>query len=213
MALVEINKRYSDLALDDCCLSCGKAIDYSKPQKGEMCLDLGSGRGTDVIRMAEEVGKEGVVYGLDIAEGMLKKAENMAKKLGVENAKFLKSELENIPLEDSSIDLVISNCTINHATDKQLVWNEIYRVLKNDGRFIVSDIYSKQVVPEKYRTDPQAVSECWGGAVTRDEYMLQLEKAGFNKIEIIEESKPYPKGEIEVSSFTIRGFKSKGCCN
>jgi arsenite methyltransferase len=213
MALVEINNRYSKLAVDDCCLSCGGAIDYSKPKPGEVCLDLGSGRGTDVLRMAEEVGETGFAYGLDISDGMLKKAENTARKMGVDNIKFMKSELESIPLEDKTVNLIISNCTINHAEDKQLVWNEIYRVLKKGGRFVVSDIYSTKPVPEKYKNDPQAISECWGGSVTKELYMEQLKKAGFNKVDILEESKPYPKGEIEVSSFTLQGFKEKGCCN
>lgn len=213
MALVEINNRYSKLAVDDCCLSCGGAIDYSKPKPGEVCLDLGSGRGTDVLRMAEEVGEDGFAFGLDISDGMLKKAESTAKKMGIGNVKFMKSELENIPLDDNTINLIISNCTINHAEDKQLVWNEIYRVLKKGGRFVVSDIYSTIPVPEKYKNDPQAISECWGGSVTKDLYIEQLKNAGFVNVDILEESKPYPKGEIEVSSFTIQGFKEKGCCN
>ncbi len=213
MALIEINNRYSILAEDNCCLSCGGAIDYSKPQKGEICLDLGSGRGTDVLRMAEEVGGDGFAFGIDIADGMLIKAKSTARKLGVSNVKFIQSELEKIPVEDSSIDLVISNCTINHANDKQTVWNEIYRILKTTGRFVVSDIYSTKPVPEKYKTDPQAVSECWGGSETKEVYMGQLKNSGFERVEILEESKPYDKGEIEVVSFTIRGFKKKGCCN
>jgi arsenite methyltransferase len=213
MALVEINKRYSELATETCCLSCGGAIDYSKPQKGEICLDLGSGRGTDVLRMAEDVGKEGFVYGIDISDGMLKTAENTAEKLKVKNVKFIKANLEKFPLEDNSIDLVISNCTINHAPDKQLVWNEIFRVLKPGGRFVVSDIFSTLPVPEKYKNDLQAVSECWAGSVTRKVYMNQLKNAGFLSVEVLEESKPYPKGEIEVCSFTIKAFKKKSCCN
>lgn len=213
MSLTEINKRYSDLAVDDCCLSCGGAIDHSKPQKGEVCLDLGSGRGTDVIRMAEEVGGNGFSYGLDIADGMLAKAEATARKMGVLNVKFIKSELENIKLDKDLVDLVISNCTINHAKDKQLVWNEIYRVLKPGGRFVVSDIYSSIPVPEKYKNDPEAIAECWGGSETKEAYLSQLSTAGFMDIQIIEESKPYSKGEIEVSSFTIKGFKAKACCN
>jgi ubiquinone/menaquinone biosynthesis C-methylase UbiE len=186
MALIEINNRYSELAVDTCCLSCGGAIDHSRPNLGEICLDLGSGRGTDVLRMAEEVGNEGYVYGLDISDGMLKKSKSTAKKMGVDNVRFIKSELEIIPLSNDSIDLVISNCTINHAEDKQQVWNEIYRVLKESGRFVVSDIYSEEQVPEEYRNNPEAIAECWAGAVTRTVYMEQLEKAGFEKIEIIE---------------------------
>ena len=213
MALVEINKRYSELAVDTCCLSCGGAIDYSKPQPGEICLDLGSGRGTDVLRMASEVGEEGYAYGLDISDGMLEKAQNTARKMGVNNARFMKSDLEIIPLADNTIDLIISNCTINHASDKQLVWSEIYRVLKDQGRFVVSDIYSTMAVPEKYRNDPEAIAECWAGAVTREEYMHQLAIAGFTNVDILEESAPYDKGEIQVCSITIRAYKNKGCCN
>lgn len=213
MALVEINNRYSVLANESCCLSCGGAIDYSKPQQGETCLDLGSGRGTDVLRMAEDVGEKGYVYGIDISDGMLQKAASTALKMNIGNVKFIKAELDKLPLEDNSIDLIISNCTINHASNKQLVWNEIYRILKTGGRFVVSDIYSTLPVPEKYKNDPQAVSECWAGSVTREVYMNQLKIAGFANVEILEESKPYPKGEIEVSSFTIRAFKKKSCCN
>lgn len=212
MALIEIKNRYSMLAQENCCLSCGGAIDYSKPQKGEVCMDLGSGRGTDVLRMAEEVGSEGFVFGVDIAEGMLKKAKSTSKKLGISNVKFIQSELEEISVEDSSIDLIISNCTINHAKDKQAVWNEIFRMLKTTGRFVVSDIYSTKPVPEKFKADPQAISECWGGSQTKEVYMEQLQNAGFGSIEILEESQPYPKGEIEVVSFTIRGYKRKNCC-
>jgi arsenite methyltransferase len=213
MALAEINERYSVLASESCCLSCGGAIDYSKPKTGEICLDLGSGRGTDVLRMANEVGEKGFVFGLDISEGMLNKAEGTAKKMNVSNVKFIKAELENIPLEDNTIDLVISNCTINHASDKQLVWNEIYRILKKGGRFVISDIYSVQPVPENFKTDSKAISECWGGSVTRTEYMSQLENAGFLSVEVLEESKPYGKGEIEVCSFTLRAYKKKCCGN
>lgn len=213
MALSEINKRYSELAVDNCCLSCGGAIDYSKPQLGETCVDLGSGRGTDVLRMAQEVGEKGFVYGIDISDGMLRKARSTAKKMDVKNVEFLQSELESLPVNNDSVDLLISNCTINHAADKQQVWNEVYRILKNGGRFVVSDIYASAPVPEKYKNDPVAISECWGGSITRDEYLKQLTNAGFKNIEIIEESTPYDKGEIQVSSMTIRGDKVTSCCN
>jgi len=200
-----INVRYSGLAEKSCCLSCGGAVNHARPQKNEICLDLGSGRGNDVLRMAEE---GNFAYGLDVSDGMLKKAEKTAARLGVTNVKFIKSRLEVIPLENESIDLVISNCTLNHAADKQAVWNEIYRVLKEGGRFVVSDIYASQTVPEEYRNDPEAVAECWAGSVTRAVYMATLHKAGFKAIEILEESDPYRKGEIHVSSFTIKGVKS-----
>jgi ubiquinone/menaquinone biosynthesis C-methylase UbiE len=172
---------------------------------------LGSGRGTDVLRLADEVGETGFVYGVDVSDGMLKKAEKNAEKLGVTNVKFIKSELEDIKIETGTVNLVISNCTINHASDKLKTWSEIKRILKKGGRFVVSDIYSIGEVPEEYRTDPQAVAECWAGATTKQEYLDTLTKVGFKDIEILEESAPYPKGKIQVASFTIAG-KTK-CCN
>jgi ubiquinone/menaquinone biosynthesis C-methylase UbiE len=213
MPLIEIDNRYSQLAETSCCLSCGGAINYSQAAPGEVCLDLGSGRGTDVLRLAEEAGESGFAYGLDISEGMLEKARKTAEKFLFKNVEFIKSELEVIPLPDNSVDLVISNCTINHAADKQAVWNEIFRVLKDNGRFVVSDIYSTAPVPNEYHDDPVAVSECWAGAVTKQEYLGTLKNAGFNNVEILEESLPYPKGKIDVVSFTIKSHKKiKKCC-
>jgi ubiquinone/menaquinone biosynthesis C-methylase UbiE len=208
----EINKRYSELAESECCLSCGGAINYTDPVDGEVCVDLGSGRGTDVIRLAEKVGPAGFAYGIDISEGMIRKATETAARLGVKNVKFISSPLESIALEDGIADIVISNCTINHASDKQLVWNEIFRILKNGGRFVVSDIYSTASVPEEYRNDPVAVSECWAGSVTRDVYLGQLNSAGFSSVTVLEESAPYDKGKIKVASWTIAGSKPAGKC-
>lgn len=205
----EINKRYSTLAESSCCLSCGGAINYAEAQINEVCCDLGSGRGTDAMRLAGIVGKKGYVYGIDISDGMVRKSNETVKKLGLQNIQFRLSSLENTGLMNDIADLVISNCTINHSYDKQAVWNEVYRILRKGGRFIVSDIYSEFPVPDKYRNDPVAVSECWAGSVTRDEYLIQLEKAGFDFVEILEESEPYRKGEIMVSSWTIKGIKTK----
>ncbi len=203
----EIKKRYSDLADTTCCLSCGGALNHSNARSNEVCVDLGSGRGTDVLRLAEIVGDGGFVYGIDISEGMIKKSTDTAKHLGVLNVEFLHSELENIVLKNNIADLVISNCTINHSGDKQAAWNEIFRILKKGGRFVVSDIYSLNPVPDEYRNDPVAISECWAGSVTRSEYLDNLNNAGFSAINIIEESKPYEKGKVMVSSWTIEGFK------
>jgi len=206
-----IDLRYSELAETSCCLSCGGAANHAEPKPGEICVDLGSGRGTDVIRMAEEVGTTGHVYGVDISGGMLEKARKTAAKLGVENVTFLEAELEAIPLEDQSVDLVISNCTINHAADKEAVWEEIFRILKKGGRFVVSDIYSTEPVPAQYRNDPEAIAECWAGSVTRDEYVMHLADAGFKDVRILEESEPYEKGSIKVVSWTIFGTRPSGC--
>ncbi len=207
-----INLRYSGLASESCCLSCGGAFGYAEPQSGECCIDLGSGRGTDVLRLAEKAGEKGHVFGLDASDGMLDIARKTAGKLGISNVSFVKSDLEKIALPDAIADLVISNCTINHAKDKPKVWKEIYRILKPGGRFVVSDIYATSPVPEECQNDPVAVAECWAGAVSRDEYLGTLVQEGFARIKILEESKPYNKGKIEVASFTIFGKKESTCC-
>jgi arsenite methyltransferase len=213
MSYIEINRRYSDLAESSCCLSCGGAVNYSEVREGEICVDLGSGRGTDAIRLAENVGSGGRVYGIDISEGMIQKARNTASRLEVSNVEFIQSTLEKINLEDNCADLIISNCTINHSSDKQKVWNEVFRILKKGGRFVVSDIYALGQVPEEYRNDPVAISECWAGSVTRNEYLEQLRRACFSEIKILEESSPYEKGKVVVSSWTIAGKKPTGKCS
>jgi arsenite methyltransferase len=204
----EINKRYSVLAESTCCLSCGGALNHAEAGLNEICVDLGSGRGRDVMRLAEKVGKDGFVFGIDISEGMVQKAKSTAERLGVTNVEFILSPLEGIKLKNNVADLVISNCTINHATDKQVVWNEVFRILKKGGRFVVSDIYSTSPIPVEYKNDPVAIAECWAGSVTRDEYLEQLINAGFSSIRIIEESAPYEKGKVIVASWTIYGVKS-----
>jgi ubiquinone/menaquinone biosynthesis C-methylase UbiE len=203
-----IDIRYTSLSKSSCCLSCGGAINYAHPEAGETCLDLGSGRGTDCIRLAEQVGPTGYVFGIDISDGMIEKAKQNVAEKGITTIEFIKSPIEIIPKPDNSVNLIISNCTLNHANDKNAVWKEVFRVLKKQGRFVVSDIYSLEPVPAKYSNDPVAVSECWAGAITRDEYLQILTNTGFTNIEILEESKPYEKGQIVVSSFTIRGYKS-----
>jgi arsenite methyltransferase len=218
MEYTEINKRYSELADSGCCLSCGGAISHSDAKHGEVCVDLGSGRGTDVIRLADIVGSEGFVYGIDISDGMILKSSNTARQLGVTNVAFIRSPLEKINLDDSLADLVISNCTINHASDKQGVWREVFRILNDGGRFVVSDIYSTSPVPEEFRNDPVAIAECWAGSVTRNEYLEQLNNSGFINIRVLEESEPYKKGKIKVSSWTVSGEKparniTGGCQN
>lgn len=212
--VAEIAQRYSTLAETSCCLSCGGAAERAKPTTGEVCVDLGSGRGTDALRMADEVGSDGFVWGIDIADGMLEKARATAARLGATNVRFEKAELEHLPIPNQSVDLVISNCVLNHARDKAAVWSEIHRILKPGGRFVVSDIFSSVPVPDKFRLDPEAVAECWAGADTREVYLRTVQNAGFSDISVLEESAPYPKGSIEVSSFTLQGWKPKArrCC-
>lgn len=212
MDTIEIERRYSGLAEQECCLSCGGAIDLSQPQPGETCVDLGCGKGTDLIRLREAVGEQGSVYGIDISEGMLEKAKKNVEKFGYANVHLVRSELEKLQLESGIANLVISNCTINHASNKRAVWSEIKRVLKKGGRFVISDIYATEPVPERYANDPVAVAECWAGAITKDDYMSILNETGFKNITILEESKPYKKGEVVVVSFTVSARTPSCCC-
>jgi ubiquinone/menaquinone biosynthesis C-methylase UbiE len=213
MNTIEIAGRYSELANDTCCLSCGGAVDRSEAKPYEVCIDLGSGRGTDVLRLSEEVGESGFVYGIDVTQEMIRKATSTAAKMGVENVKFIQADLEQIPLEDEIAHLIISNCTLNHVSNKPKVWAEIYRLLKNGGRFVISDIYSSEPVPAEYANDREAVAECWAGSIPKAEYIEIIKRNGFKNFEILEESQPYPKGKIQVSSFTITAQKDEfSCC-
>lgn len=212
MDTVEINNRYTYLANDTCCLSCGGAVDKSEAKAGEVCVDLGSGRGTDVLRLAEVVGEQGFVYGVDVTDEMIRKAGKTANKMGVKNVEFIKADLESIPLKEGLADLIVSNCTLNHVSDKESVWKEIFRMLKNGGRFVISDIYSIGDVPEEYRTDPEAVAECWAGSIPRKAYFDVMKRAGFPDVKVLEESSPYSKGAIEVCSFTITATKDEFSC-
>lgn len=212
MNTIEIAGRYTALANDTCCLSCGGAAEKSEAKLNEVCIDLGSGRGTDVLRLSEEVGEGGFVYGVDVTEEMVRKASSTASKMGVKNVKFILADLEQIPLESEIAHLIISNCTLNHVSNKTKVWSEIYRLLKNGGRFVISDIFSNEPVPEEYANDPAAVAECWAGSITKKEYIAIIKNAGFKDFRILEESQPYAKGKIEVSSFTITAVKDEYSC-
>ena len=209
--LEAIDVRYSGLSEKACCLSCGGAADLSAAAPGEVCVDLGSGQGADVLKLAGIVGRAGFAYGVDTSAGMLRRAKRTAEKMGVTNVAFIESTFEDIELPDATANLVISNCSINHAPNKPRVWAEVFRILKPGGRFVVSDIYALETVPDIYRSDPEAVAECWAGAVTKPEYLKTLKNTGFTGIAILEESLPYDKGEIRVASFTIAG-KRPGCC-
>jgi arsenite methyltransferase len=207
-----IEARYQELAASTCCLSCGSAVALCDAKPGQVCVDLGSGRGTDVLRLAEAVGPEGHAYGVDVTDAMIESAVQTAKKLGITNATFLSGTLEELPLPAAAADWIMSNCVLNHATDKARTWREIARVLKPGGRFVVSDIYAVGEIPEEYRNDPAYVAECWAGAVSRDEYLAHIAQAGLVEVVVMEEGAPYEKGKATVASFTVSGRRPGGCC-
>jgi SAM-dependent methyltransferase len=165
-------------------LGCGNPTALAELKPGETVLDLGSGGGIDVILSARRVGPEGKVYGLDMTDEMLEVARENQRTAGVQNVEFLKGEIENIPLPDGSVDVVISNCVINLSPDKTLVIREAFRVLKPGGRFAVSDVIARGAIPDEIRRDAELWAGCIAGTLEEADYRGRLEKAGFERIEI-----------------------------
>jgi SAM-dependent methyltransferase len=165
-------------------LGCGNPTALAKLNPGETVLDLGSGGGIDVLLSARRVGPTGKVYGLDMTDEMLALARDNQKKAGVENVEFMKGEIENIPLPDNSVDVIISNCVINLSADKDRVFREAFRVLKPGGRFAVSDVVVKGEVPVEVRKNVELWIGCIAGALQDQEYASKLSAAGFDAVEI-----------------------------
>ena len=163
---------------------CGNPTALAEVNPGEVVLDLGSGAGLDVLLSAKRVGPNGKAYGLDMTDEMLKAARSNQVKAGIDNAEFLKGHIEEIPLPDNTVDLIISNCVINLSGDKDKVLREAFRVLKPGGRFAVSDIVLKKSLPEKAKTDIMAWAGCIAGALLDQEYQDKLAAAGFENIEV-----------------------------
>ena len=181
----KIQKRYTQEAQDNDGLSCGSNIAFLNISPGECILDLGCGCGNETIDAAKLTGSEGVSYGMDITDAMIIKAASMAETMGLSNAKFVKGNIEELPFEDESFDAIMSNCVINHAKDKKKVYQEIFRVLKRGGRFVVSDAVTKEPLPDDVKSDPEAWAQCYGGAVTEQEYLESIRSSGFDKIKIL----------------------------
>jgi arsenite methyltransferase len=165
-------------------LGCGNPTALAKLEPGEIVLDLGSGGGIDVLLSARRVGPSGKAYGLDMTDQMLALARENQRKAGVENVEFLKGEIENIPLPENSVDVVISNCVINLSADKGRVLREAFRVLKAGGRFTVSDVVTRGEVPAAIRQSMLLWVGCIAGALDEQEYAAKLAAAGFERIDI-----------------------------
>jgi arsenite methyltransferase len=165
-------------------LGCGNPTALAELKAGETVLDLGSGGGIDVLLSARRVGPTGKAYGLDMTDEMLALAEENKRKSGLTNAEFLKGEIENIPLPENSVDVIISNCVINLSGDKDRVLQEAFRVLKPGGRFAVSDVVVRGNVPAEIKKSMELWVGCVAGALTDDEYKTKLAKAGFDSVDI-----------------------------
>lgn len=165
-------------------LGCGNPTALAQLKSGETVLDLGSGGGIDALLSARRVGAAGKAYGLDMTDEMLALAEDNKRKAGMENVEFLKGEIENIPLPDSSMDVIISNCVINLSVDKDKVLREAFRVLRPGGRFAVSDVVTRGEILPEIRQSVLAWVGCIAGALEENEYRKKLVACGFEQIEI-----------------------------
>jgi arsenite methyltransferase len=165
-------------------LGCGNPTALAELKPGEIVLDLGSGGGIDVLLSAKRVGPTGKAYGLDITDEMLGLAHENQKESAVENVEFLKGEIENIPLPNNSVDVIISNCVINLSADKDRVISEAFRVLKPGGRFAVSDVVFRGEVPVEVRHNVELWVGCIAGAMQEGEYIQKLARAGFVDISV-----------------------------
>ena len=212
-------------------LGCGNPTALAELKAGESVLDLGSGGGIDVLLSARRVGPTGKAYGLDMTNEMLALARENQRKAGLENVEFLKGEIENIPLPDNSVDVIISNCVINLSADKDRVLREAFRVLKPGGRFAVSDVVTRGDVPAEVRQNMLLWVGCIAGALQEAEYISKLTAAGFEGIEIeptriysIEDARTFLTGQgVDVDAMAgtvegkflsafIRATKPASCC-
>jgi arsenite methyltransferase len=212
-------------------LGCGNPTALAELNPGDTVLDLGSGGGIDVLLSASRVGQTGRAYGLDMTDEMLALAEENKRKSGLTNVEFIKGDIENIPLPDNSVDVIISNCVINLSGEKDRVMREAFRVLKPGGRFAVSDVVVRGEVPAEVRKSMELWVGCIAGALEEMDYINRLAKAGFDSIDIeptriysIEDARQFLTGEgLNVDAIAplvrdkfmsafVRARKPVNCC-
>ncbi|MCS7283183.1 MAG: arsenite methyltransferase [Anaerolineae bacterium] len=189
-------------------LGCGNPLVGADLKPGETVLDLGSGGGLDCFLAVRQVGPTGRVIGVDMTPEMVERATTAARQLGLSNVEFRLGYLEDLPVEDESVDVVISNCVINLSPDKPRVFREMFRVLKPGGRVSIADMVSKGPLPQSLRESPEAWNACIGGALEMEEYVHALEEAGFTEVEIRTVNTPplstLPEGTVFSALITAR---------
>ncbi len=206
-------------------LGCGIPVKFAGIKEDDIVLDLGSGAGNDVFIAGKIVGRKGKVVGLDMTEAMIEKAQTNKKMLGADNVEFILGEIENIPLDNESIDVILSNCVLNLVPDKVKAFREIYRVLKTSGHFTISDIVFSGDIPEKIKKAAELSMGCISGAINKKDYLKIIDSLGFKNINIfaektislpdtkmlkyisVEELTHYKKNENTILSITIGGSK------
>jgi arsenite methyltransferase len=172
-------------------LGCGNPVAFASLKEGETVLDLGSGAGIDCFLAANRVGDKGKIIGVDMTPEMIEKARENAKKNNYKNVEFRLGEIENVPVADHSVDMVISNCVINLSPDKKKVFKEAFRVLKAGGRLMVSDIVLLKELPNFIKDSIEAYVGCLSGAIMKDKYIIAIKEAGFQEVKILDET-PFP---------------------
>ena len=190
-------------------LGCGNPTALANIKKGDIVLDLGSGAGIDCFLASNKVGPTGKVIGIDMTEKMIQKARENAKKYNFKNVEFRQGDIEKLPIEDNSIDVIISNCVINLAPDKLKVFKEAYRVLKKNGKMCFSDIVLLKELSKTQKADKKLLCGCVAGALLKDDYLEKLKKAGF-KVKILGEDKKISKTQyngISLESLKIEATK------
>jgi ArsR family transcriptional regulator len=190
-------------------LGCGNPTALANIKEGDTVLDLGSGAGFDSFLALKKVGKTGRVIGVDMTEEMVKKARKLAEKYGFKNVEFKTGDIENLPIESKSIDVIISNCVINLAPDKTKVFSESYRVLKKTGKMYVSDIVLLEELNSEQRKDKELIAGCVAGALLKNDYLKIIEDVGFN-YNILDEDKKISKTQyqgINLESLKVELYK------
>jgi arsenite methyltransferase len=190
-------------------LGCGVPTQYADLKTGETVVDLGSGAGIDVFLAAQEVGPTGRVIGIDMTPEMIQRARENAAKNHIQNVEFRQGDIEAIPVDDASVDVVLSNCVINLAPDKRRVYSEMHRVLRPGGRFVVSDMVTYGRVPASVRKDLELWAGCVAGALDRNEYLDVIAEAGFEGV-IVKAESTYDspeKASYGLQSVTLEGQK------
>jgi arsenite methyltransferase len=193
-------------------LGCGNPVALASLKEGETVLDLGSGGGIDVFLAAKKVGQTGKVIGVDMTEEMVARAKALALKHGYKNVGFRLGEIENLPVEDETVDVIISNCVINLSPDKLKVFQEAYRVLKPNGRLMVSDHVTQGELPKDVRNSFDAWAGCIAGALEKTEYLDKIKQAGFQNVKIVSQ-KPCtinvsPELRGKIVSIQVEAYKS-----
>ena len=192
-------------------LGCGNPTAMADLKEGETVLDLGSGGGIDAFLAAVRAGPSGRIIGVDMTPGMVELANRNAREGGFDNVEFRLGEIEDLPVEDGSIDTIVSNCVINLSPDKSRVFKEAHRVLKPGGRILVSDIATAGALPEDVRNDPDAWTGCIAGAMDRDDYLATIREAGFRDVNVVGELAYAGMGDSrldgKVFSVQVEAFK------